>query len=130
MAKLQTVLPSMTTDDKETLAEYAKEKDPNVLQVLYFNVKESNPILANKIMKQLNDYTRAEQIAAVEGQLEEIKGLESYLSFDYIKALDTSYQAVEYLRTQPEGAVNRIIGAYIEAIDKRIAYSKIKEDAN
>lgn len=118
--KLQSVLPNLTDDDKEQLFESSKDKDPNVLEILYLNTKEKNASLANRIMEYLDEITSEKEIKIVENQLEQIKGLKSYMTYDYIKSLDISYQSETLYSMVPGGAINRIIGSYKEGIDKLI----------
>lgn len=118
--KLQAVLPNLSNDDKEQLFESSKDKDPNVLEILYLNVKEINPSFASTIMEYLDEVTGEKEIKIVENQLEQIKGLKSYMTYDYIKSLDAAYQSETIYSTVPGGAINRVIGAYKESIDKLI----------
>lgn len=119
--KLQTVLPTLSDEDKEQLFESNKDKDPKILEILYINTKNSNASLAARIMEYLDEFTGEKEIKIVENQLEQIKGLKSYLGYDYIKGLDATYHSETLYSTEKSGAVNRVIGAFIEDIDKQIS---------
>lgn len=119
--KLQTVLPTLSDEDKEQLFESNKDKDPKILEILYINTKNSNVSLAARIMEYLDEFTGEKEIKIVENQLEQIKGLKSYLGYDYIKGLDATYHSETLYSTEKSGAVNRVIGAFIEDIDKQIS---------
>lgn len=124
--KLQAVLPNLSIEDKEQLFEGSKDKDPNVLEVLYLNCKESNPTFAYKVMEYMNTLTGEEEVGLVESHIKQIKGLKSYLTYDFIKGQDTAYSGqTEYATLAPGGSISRTIRAYIEDIDKDI--NNIKE---
>lgn len=119
--KLQSVLPNLTDDDKEQLFESSKDKDPNVLEILYLNTKEKNASLANRIMEYLYEITGENEIKLVESHIKQINGLKSYLTYDFIKSQDISYsQQTVYATLVPGGSISRIVRAYIEDIDKDI----------
>lgn len=118
--KLQSVLNSISEDDKALLFESCKDKDPNVLEILYISSKHKNPILANEIMKHLDKFTGESEIEIVSSQLEQIKGLKSYLTYDFIKSQDVAYSQTAYATLVPGGSISRTIKAYIEDIDRII----------
>lgn len=119
--KLQSVLPNLSIEDKEQLFESCKDKDPNILEILYLNAKEKDPLFATKVMDYLNSITGEDEIKLVENLLEQIKGLKSYLTYDFIKSQDVAYkQQSTYATITPGGSISRIIKAYIEDIDKNI----------
>lgn len=118
--KLQTVLPNLSIEDKELLFENSKDKDPNVLEVLYMNVKGTNQALALKIMQHMDKITGNDEIKLVENEFEQIKGIMTYLNYDSIKNLDEAYQSRTIYTTVKGGAINRTISAYIEEIERII----------
>lgn len=119
--KLQSVLLNLSIEDKEQLFEGSKDKDPNVLEILYLNCKESNPAFAIKVMEYMDIITGEKEISLVESHIEQIKGLKSYLTYDFIKSQDTAYsEQTEYATLAPGGSISRTIRAYIEDIDKYI----------
>lgn len=119
--KLQSVLSNLSIEDKEQLFESSKDKDPNVLQILYIDLKESSPILANHIMEYIDEVTGEKEIRLIEKQLEQIKGLKSYLTYDFIKCQDDAYSQISaYATLVPGGAIGRTIKAYIDDIDRHI----------
>lgn len=122
MIKLQSVLPNLTDEDKKSLFENSKDKDPNVLEVLYMSInnRETSP-LGIEIKEYLEEYTGEKEINMVSELLEQIKGLRSYLTYDYVSRLGNSYQEQELYSMQPEGAIDRIVGAYIQDINNKIA---------
>lgn len=122
MIKLQSVLPNLTDEDKKSLFENSKDKDPNVSEVLYMSIKNrEKSSLGIEIKEYLEEYTGNKEINMVSELLEQIKGLRSYLTYDYVSSLDNAYQEQALYSMQPEGAINRIIGAYIQDINNKIA---------
>lgn len=118
--KLQSILPKMNEEDKEELFKCAADKDPNILEILFFNVKNEDLVLADKIMDKLNEYTGNEQIRIVEQEYQQLEGLKSYLTFDAVKHMGTGFSAVEGADLTIEGSVDRILQAYLQEIDRKI----------
>lgn len=118
--KLQAVLPNLPLEDKELLFESNKDKDPNVLEILYLNAKGTSQALALKIMQHMDKITGHDEVKLVENELEQIKGLSTFLNYDSIKHLDEAYQAQSMCTTVKGGAINRTISAYIDEIDRKI----------
>ncbi|MEG1411394.1 MAG: hypothetical protein RSD36_16265 [Terrisporobacter sp.] len=119
--KLQSVLSNLSIEDKEQLFESSKDKDYNVLQILYLNVKESNPMFACEIMEYMDMLTGTNEIRIVESHINQIKGLKSYLTYDFIKSQDNAHsQETIYGNLLIGGTVSRIIEAYILDIERDI----------
>ena len=129
LLKLQTILPTMTDDDKRNFFEYAADKDPNILEVLYFNVKESDAYLADQILEKINQYTGADQINIVEKELEQLKQIYSYLSYDNVKSMGDGFSQIDGAsRFNIEGTTDMILNSFIEEIDRKIKLVKSMEN--
>lgn len=124
LAKVQAVLQGMGIEDKEQLFKAALIKDANLLSVLYFNVKNESPILAEQIKEKMDEFTGASIAEIVRNQCEQIASLESYLNYDMIKGMGEGYSAMEHVDTTFGGTVDRIIQSFYEDIDKKIAQVK------
>ncbi|MDC0803960.1 hypothetical protein POG14_17460 [Clostridium paraputrificum] len=120
LMKVQTVLPTLSEEDKKLLFYYSKDKDPKVLEILYLNTKNTNQSLALDILDYLEEFTGQKEIRMVENQVKQIEGLKGLLNYDYISKLDEAYSNNTMYNTVGGGAVNRIIGAFIDDIDKVI----------
>lgn len=120
LLKLQAILPGLSTEDKEQLFKSVADRDPNVLEVLYFNVKNQDPVLAEKIMDKMDEFTGNKQISIVEKIYEQLVGLKSYLAFDVVKSMGEGFSAVEGVTLTIEGTVERILEAYLQEIDRKI----------
>lgn len=120
LLKLQAILPEMSIEDKEQLFQSVADRDPNVLEVLYFNVKSQEPVLAEKIMDKMDEFTGNKQISIVEKEYEQLAGLKGYLTFDAVKSMGEGFSAVEGVTLTIEGTVDRILEAYIQEIDRKI----------
>lgn len=121
LLKLQSILPGMSIEDKETLFECVAERDPNVLEVLYFNVKDEAPAFAERIKEYIDIFTGAAGVALVEKHFNQIISLKNYLDFDMVKSMGDGFAGVDGTTLSIEGTVDRIIEAFIQAIDKDIA---------
>lgn len=126
--KLQAILPKMNNEDKEQLFECAADKDPNILEILLFDVKNDNPVLADKIMDKLNEYTGLEKTRIVEREYQQLGGLKSYLTFDAVKSMGIGFSAIEGVEMTIEGTVDRILAAYVQEINKNIEKIKSMEE--
>lgn len=126
--KLQAILPKMNDEDKEQLFECAADKDPNILEILLFDVKNDNPVLADKIMDKLNEYTGLEKIRIVEQEYQQLSGLKSHLTFDMVKSMGIGFSAIEGVEMTIQGTVDRIIAAYVQEINKNIEKIKSMEE--
>ena len=120
LLKLQAILPGLSIEDKEQLFQSVADRDPNVLEVLYFNVKNQDPVLAEKIMDKMDEFTGNKQISIVEKEYEQLAGLKSYLTFDAVKSMGEGFSAVDGVTLTIEGTVDRILEAYLQEIDRKI----------
>lgn len=125
LAKVQAVLKSMNIEDKEELFKAALAKDPNLLSVLYFDVKNENPLLAEQIKEKMDDFTGVTVADIVRQQCEQIKSLEGYLSYDMVKGMGEAYTSMGGVDTTFGGTVDRIIQSFYEDIDKKIIQTKM-----
>lgn len=129
LLKFQTILPTMTGEDKRSFFEYAADTDPNILEVLYFNVKESDAYLAGQILEKINQYTGANQINIVEKEIEQLKQIYSYLSYDAVKSMGDGFSQVDGIsRFNIEGTVDMLLNTFVDEIDKKIKLVKSMED--
>ena len=120
LLKLQAILPGLSIEDKEQLFQSVADRDPNVLEVLYFNVKNQDPVLAEKIMDKMDEFTGNKQISIVEKEYEQLVGVKSYLTFDAVKSMGEGFSAVEGVALTIEGTVDRILEAYLQENDRKI----------
>ena len=125
LAKVQAVLKSMNIEDKEELFKAALAKDPNLLSVLYFDVKNESPLLAEQIKEKMDDFTGVTVADIVRQQCEQIKSLEGYLSYDMVKGMGEAYTSMGDVDTTFGGTVDRIIQSFYEDIDKKIIQTKM-----
>lgn len=121
LLKLQSILPGMSVEDKEKLFECVAERDPNVLEVLYFNVKNESPVLAERIKKSIDTFTGVTGVDLVEKHFNHLASLREYLNFDMVKSMGEGFAGVDGVQLSIEGTVDRILEAFIQAIDKDIA---------
>ena len=80
LLKLQAILPGLSIEDKEQLFQSVTDRDPNVLEVLYFNVKSQDPVLLKKLWTRWMRFTGNKQISIVEKEYEQLTGLKGYLT--------------------------------------------------
>lgn len=124
LAKVQAALQGMNIEDKEQLFKAALEKEPSLLSVLYFNVKNESPLLVEQIKAKMDGFTGASAVDIVRQQCEQIESLGSYLSYDMVKGMGEAYTAMGDVDTTFGGTVDRIIQSFYEDIDKKIVEAK------
>lgn len=125
LLKVQSVLPGMSLDDKKLLFECAAERDPNILEILYFNVKNTDAVFADQIKAQLDLYTGVNKIRIVENHFKQLEGLYSYLTFNSVEAMQNGWAAQQNENLTSRETVNKILQAYIDDMDKDI--NKLRE---
>lgn len=125
LLKVQSVLPSMSLDDKKSLFECAAERDPNILEILYFNVKNADTAFAAIIKVQLDLYTGVDKIRTVEKHFKQLGGLYGYLTFNSIEIMQDGWTAQQNKDLTTSETVKKILQSYIDDMDKDI--NKLKQ---